>query len=361
MTLTDENLKILAALGKNPTGTNQSLCKDVGISSQSLKNRLDQLYSQKILLGVSATVSPFAVGLEAIAVFAEVSPENWSLFEKICDDHPYTRYRIRTFGAVNGIFAIFSVPFHTTHILIDLLEKLKKRGSIQNYELAVPTSSYLSSETDFGYYDVNIGWNFNWDKWEKTLEADEANGLESPPPSVLQRLDEKDMGILRQLSINSRRKNKDIAKILGIEPYHLSRRKKAMERMKVINYYRVLVGNQSLQITSHALLNCKASNDVIGSVATAVKQLPFQSTLIPVLDGFILYTTTTSLDFPILVTALRKQCSSMEFMWCDYRSGYRYWFYDEPFQNRQWKAEYDFMVRDVLCPLKNGDSDDIEN
>jgi len=361
MTMTFENLKILAALGRNPTGTNQSLCKDVGISSQSLKNRLDQLYSQKILFGVAASVSPFAVGLEAIAVFAEVSPENWGLFEKVCDDHPYTHYRIRTFGAVNGIFALFSIPFHTTHIFIDLLEKLKKRGSIQNYELAVPTSSYITSETDFGYYDIDTGWNFNWEKWEETLEKDGAVGLESPPPSVLQRLDETDMSILRQLTINARRKNKDIAEVLGIEPYHLSRRRKALERMKVIKHYRVLVGNQLLQITSHALLSCKASNDVVGRVAAAVKQLPFQSTLIPVLDGFILYTTTTPLDFPILVTALRKQCTSMEFMWCDYRSGFRYWFYDVPFQNRQWNADYDYMVRDVLCPLKNGEGDAIEN
>ena len=361
MTMTSENLKILAALGRNPTGTNQSLCKDLGISPQSLKNRLDQLYSQKILLGVSATVSPFAVGLEAIAVFAEVSPENWGLFEKVCDDHPYTRYRIRTFGAVNGIFAIFSIPFHTTHIIIDLLEKLKKRGSIQNYEIAVPTSSYISSETDFGYYNVETGWNFNWEKWEETLEKDGAVGLESPPPSVLQRLDETDMSILRQLSKNTRRKNKDIAEVLGIEPYHLSRRRKALERMKVIKYYRVLVGNQLLQITSHALLSCKASNDVVGRVAAAVKQLPFQSTLIPVLDGFILYTTTTSLDFPVLVTALRKQCSSMDFMWCDYRSGIRYWFYDEPFKNRQWRSDYDYMVRSVLSQLKNGECNSVEN
>lgn len=361
MTLTFENLKILAALGRNPTGTNQSLCKDVGISAQSLKNRLDQLYSQKILLGVSATVSPFAVGLEAIAVFAEVSPENWGLFEKVCDDHPYTRYRIRTFGAVNGIFAIFSIPFHTTHILVDLLEKLKKRGSIQNYELVVPTSSYISSETDFGYYNVDTGWNFNWEKWEEILEKDGAVGLESPPPSVLPRLDETDMGILRQLSINVRRKNKEIAEVLGIEPYHLSRRRKALERMNVIKGYRILVGNQLLQITSHAVLRCKASTDEVSRIAAAVKLLPFQSTLIPVLNGFILYTTTTSLDFPILVTALRKQCSSMEFMWCDYRSGYRYWFYDEPFKNHQWKADYDFMVRSVLSQLQNVEGDNVEN
>ena len=193
--MTFENLKILAALGRNPTGTNQSLSKDVGISAQSLKNRLNQLYSQKILLGVSASVSPFAVGLEAIAVFAEVSPENWSVFEKVCDNHPYTHYRIRTFGAVNGIFALFTIPFHTTHIITDLLEKMKKRGNIQNYEIAVPTSSYITSETDFDYFDIDTGWNFNWEKWEKTLEKDGAVGLESPPPSVLQRLDEGGLGL----------------------------------------------------------------------------------------------------------------------------------------------------------------------
>jgi len=356
-----ENLKILAALGRNPLGTNLSLCKELGISTQSLKRRLDQLYSQKILLGVSSQISPFAVGLETIAIFAEVSPENWSIFEKVCDYHPYTRYRIRSFGAVNGIFALFSIPFHTTHILIDLLEKLKRRGNIQNYELEIPTSSFITSETDFSYYDVDKGWSFNWEKWEETLNEAGAVGLESPPPSVLQRLNETDMRILRQLSINARRKNKEIAEVLGIEPYHLSRRWKALEKMNVIKSYRVLVGNQLLQITSHAILRCKASNDGVGRIAAAVKQLPFQSTLIPVLNGFILYTTTTSLDFPVLITALRKRCSSMDFMWCDYRSGFRYWFYDEPFKDGQWIEDPHFMVGSVLNKLQNEESNTLEN
>jgi len=359
MSLDRLTLQILSALGEEPLGSVRSLSKAVGISEPSLKAKLESLYGQEVLLGVSAQVNPASVGLEPIAVFAEMEPDQFETFERICELHPYTRYRIRCFGSTNGTFSIFSLPMNTTYLLLDLLEKLKGRDLIKSYNLEIPTSPLVTVENNFAFYDEKAGWKFDWDEWEKSIPEVEPIDFSSRA-NVLKRLDEGDMRILRQLSKDARRKKNEISKEAGVEPYHLSRRRKFLEEEDVIQGYRVLVGEHLLQLTSHAILRCRSSIETTRQMATALSRLPFQSTLIPTLEGFILYTTTTSLDFPSLVTILRRQCTSIESMWCDYRSSFRYWFYDKPFEEGSWKADAAFMVDSVLENLDGSTSDDAE-
>lgn len=346
-------LRILTAIGRDPLGSVRALSKSVGLSENTLKSRLSDLSTNKVLLGISAQINYTSVGLEPIAVFAEVEPDDFKVFEKVCKIHPYTRYRIRYFGSNTGVFSMFSIPQHTTYMLIDLFEKLQQRNLVKEYKIEIPTSTLLTVETSFDSYDAELGWNFDWQSWETAFNEEEPLTI-SPHPNVLRRLDKIDMTILRQLTIDSRRKNNDLAAAAGIEPYHMSRRKKILEELGVIQGYRVLVGEQLLQLTSHAIIKCKCTIEKTRLFASAIEKLPFQSTLIPTLEGFILYTTTTSLDFPSLVMILRRFCASIESMWCDYRSSMRYWFYDEPFEDGAWRADADFMVDSVLNSLNEG-------
>ena len=347
MVIDRQTLQILTAMGRDPLGSVKNLGKSVGLSENTLKKKLNDLYSNNVILGVSAQVNPTSVGLEPIAVFAEVEPDDFEVVEKVCELHPYTRYRIRFFGSNSGVFTMFSIPQHTTYMLIDLFEKLQQQDFVKGYRIEVPTSSLLTVETNFDSYDAEKGWSFDWDIWEGALNEEEPLTI-SPHPNVLRRLDNVDMKIIRQLTIDARRKNNDLAAAAGVEPYHMSRRRKILEELGVIQGYRVVVGEQLLQLTSHAIVKCKCTIERTRLFASALEKLPFQSTLIPTLEGFILYTTTTSLDFPSLVTTLRRYCTSIESMWCDYRSSLRYWFYDKPFEDGEWKADADFMVTSVL-------------
>ena len=351
ISIDDKTLKILSALGRDPVSPIQSLGVECGVSSSTLKKRLTRLYNEKILIGISAQIGTFVVGLEPVVAFLEAGPEQWSTVERFCDLYPYTRYRILSFGACNGFFTQFAVPPHTSYLLTELLDRLVHRRAIKSYELVGSVAATTTTETDFGFYDVVQGWEFDWEAWEGSIAGSEETPRVSPPPGVLHRLDEADMRILRQLSVNARRKSLDIAAEAEVEPYHLSRRKKIMEGLGVIQGYRVVVGMQLLQLTSHAILRCECSMEISQRIATAVKALPFQSTFIPTLDGFLLYVTITSLDFPALVTALQRHCDSVMINWCDYRSSFRYWFYDEPYRDGKWTVDYDYMVESVLSKL----------
>ena len=351
MDLNARALKILTTLGQNPTGTNQELSQACGISPVSAKKHLEALYADKVILGVSAQVDSFAAGLEPIIVMAEVGPENWKTYEEALDIHPYTKYRIRCFGNCIGIFSLFAIPPHSDKHIVDFMERLEEREIVREYQLVTPIANILTVETNFDYYDPEKEWLFDWEKWEKSLVNIEPQSLDGPAQSVLHRLNSADMRILRQLSKDSRRKSREIAAEAGVEPYHLSRRRKIMEKMGVIRDYRVIAGMHLLQLTSHAIIKCKCPIDTTNRIAAAVKTLPFQSTFIQTLEGFALYTTTTAIDFPILVTILLEQCDSAEISWCDYRSSVRYWFYDEPFENGAWKADHDYMVDKVISGL----------
>ncbi len=232
------------------------------------------------------------------------------------------------------------------------MERLEEREIVREYKLVTPIMNILTVETNFDYYDPEKEWLFDWDQWEKALVNIEPQSLDRPNRSVLHRLDSADMRILRQLSKDSRRKSREIAAEAGVEPYHLSRRRKVMEKIGVIQGYRVLAGMHLLQLTSHAIIKCKCPVDTTYRVAAAVKMLPFQSTFIQTLEGFVLYTTTTAIDFPILVTILLEQCDSAEISWCDYRSSFRYWFYDKPFKDGEWNDDHDYMVETVVSELE---------
>ncbi|MEM3816171.1 MAG: winged helix-turn-helix transcriptional regulator [Candidatus Bathyarchaeia archaeon] len=344
-------LKILSALGKNPKALLRALSRDVGLSSVSLKKRIERMLSDKLLYGVSARINPFTLGLKMEIVFVEAAPDKLALVERVCDLHPYAHYRVRCFGPINGLFIIFYVPIDTTYLLIDLLEELTKDNIIQKWILEMPTSFPIGCEADYSFYEPGVGWKFDWSKWAKSIESIEP--LEPKiEKNVLNLLDKIDMQILRELSKNILRRRSDIAKDAGVELYHLDKRWKRLEDLGVIEGYRILVGMHFLQLTSHVLFKCKSSMRNSMRIASAIKTLPFQSTFFFTSEGFILYIMMTPIDYSLLASALREYCERMEVYWCDYHSSLRYYFYDEAFSNGSWRSDIDFMVNSILEKIR---------
>lgn len=344
-------LKILSILGRKPKASLRSLSKEIGLSPTLLRRKIEKMLSDKVFYGISARINPFALGLEIVLTFVEVPPEKLLLFEKICDLHPYTHYRVRCFGPINGMFVAFQIPIGTTYLLTNLFEELLKRGLIEKWVLEKPTSFPIGCEADYSFYEPGVGWRFNWRSW-----AENINSLEPFEPkkerNVLGLLSRVDMQILRELSKNILRKRGEIAKAVGIELYQLNRRWRRLEDLGVIEGYRVLVGTHLLHVTSYVLFKCKSSTGEAMKLASAVRRLPYQSIFFFTPNGFILYIMMTSSDYPFLASVLRKYCEKMEVYWCDYHSSLRYYFYDGAFSNGSWRSDVDFMVNYILRGIK---------
>ncbi|MEM4576206.1 MAG: winged helix-turn-helix transcriptional regulator [Candidatus Nezhaarchaeales archaeon] len=345
------SLRILSILGKKPKASLRNLSKEVGLSPISLRKKIEEMFNNGLLYGVSARINPHSLGLSLTPVFVDVPADKVVAFERVCDIHPYTHYRVRCFGSINGIFAIFQIPSDTTYLLVELLEELSKEGIVRKWLLESPLCFPVGSEADYSFYEPNVGWKFDWDAWAKSINS-ESSFEPKGERNVLSLLDSVDMKILRELSTNILRKRSEIARAVGIKLYHLNKRWKRLERLRVIEGYRVLAGLHVLQISSYIILRCKCSIKTAMKVASAIVKLPFQSTFYPTQYGFVLFIMTTSSDYPHLIAHLRDYCEEMSVFWCDYQSSIRYRFYDEAFSEGSWRSDRDFMVNKVLNGLK---------
>jgi DNA-binding Lrp family transcriptional regulator len=160
------------------------------------------------------------------------------------------------------------------------------------------------------------------------------------------------MHILQQISRDILRTQSEIAKDAKVSETKVSRRISMYQDEKIISNYRVLVGYEFLTgLASTVLFQCRSNFAVVKTITAALGKLPFQCTLIPETQGFLLYATLPSLDIPIVSSILKKHCSSVETFWCDYRSSYRWALDSESFGTGNWKSDYDYMVQGVLRKL----------
>jgi DNA-binding Lrp family transcriptional regulator len=332
------------------------LASKLGVSREGVAKLIKQLRTEQILRGISAQVNFSRLGLESVVCLLHSQPDNWPFLERLCLQHPYTRYKIRCLGPFNALLAQFTIPSGTIGLLMDLFEKLVDRGRLESYDLHLPIAEIAQSETDFRLYTPGKGWVFDWQVWENSWER------RPPPlrpllPSILDRLDEGDMRTLREISLDMFRPQTEIANAAEVTEPKLSRRLVFYRDQQIITGYRVLAGKYFLQgLASVALFRCRSNLPVTKRIAAALPLVPFQCTLVPEPQGFVLYATLSSLDIPQVSGILKRHCSSVETSWCDYLSSFRWSLDPYPFQSGQWRSDYDFMVTDVLRQLATAKS-----
>ncbi len=351
--LTDKDIRLLSALGRRPLESASVLCKEVGVTSATFSKRLKKLYDNKILLSISAEVNYPSLGLEPVFYFLESPFRFVKSVERALDLHPYTRYRVRSLGALNGLYTLFAVPAGTLNLLNEFVERLVGLGYVKDYYFDLSMGPWAYSETDFQYFNLDDGsWSFDWNQWESSVLIDSPphSCAEGRPTSVLHELDGRDMRILRQLSMNAARRKKVIASEAKVPDYHLSRRWKKLEK-HVIDSYRVVVNREASKLFATLMFECDCTDPVRWKFTNALPTLPFQSTLMPSGRGFLLQTAIHSLDLPQLGRILQKYCRDVRVLWSDYSSSMRYWFWDEPFQGGEWISSRDYMVDSVVEAL----------
>jgi len=357
--LRNAGLRVLIALHDNPLGDINSLSKQAKMSPATFARNLRKLQAEGILDKggfVSTQISYSAVGLELVAILMNIPQENLRIVENMCEMHPYSTYRVRCFGSTNGIFALFAVPAGSISFLLQLLDTLRKNGVFTDYHWHRLLNQQIYTEADFRLYDNRTGtWNFDWNEWEKTVDKGNSFTLEECPPSVLHQMTAVDMQVLKQLSFDARKERKEIAKEVGIPPYHLSRRLKFYRQNNVNGAYRILFGLTSLNLVTPALAECVVDAQAKERIGYAASKLPFQGNFIPTETGFILYSTLPAPDFPKLAAALLKHVEKAGLMWCDYASSVRYWFDSDEesnFRDGKWLATREFLVDDILKGLE---------
>jgi DNA-binding Lrp family transcriptional regulator len=356
--LSRTELKILSTLGKAPLETVKVLSKLAKVTPTTFSRGLKRLKERGILVSVSAEICYPSLGLEPFLFFFHTPFKHLEDLERVLERHPYTRYRVRCIGYYNGIYALFAVPYGTFTFLLELAEALKENGIITGYTYAAPVAGWVYSENDFEYYDPEADrWIFDWKSWKSRIEGEAARmQLRRNPPSVLHRMNEKDLWILRQLTIDARERRKVIAKRAGVPLYYLSRRLKFYESNHVIDAYRVIVHGSASRLLMMMMFDCECSLRSTERFAYALRSFPFQSTLIPTQKGFFLQSSIPPQDLPRLGGVLQEYCRKVMVLWSDYESSMRYWFYPKPYRDGRWISTRGYMLTEVLEPLRADES-----
>ena len=212
-----KRLKLLFALQEQPIAPASTLAKQVGVTAPTARAWLESLIKERVFVGVNANLRSRRIGLELDDFVLQVTSHNaLEKIEEFCETHPYTSYRSRVFGGnTRGIMLQFRQPDTARPHLLEAFEVMMKNSLISEVrELPTLNEEYGSSFTRPRIEALNpdtMGWKFDWDKWWSACpEKIQSNEKNQTMSNELVPLDELDVRIIQEISMNARRKNIEI-------------------------------------------------------------------------------------------------------------------------------------------------------
>jgi DNA-binding Lrp family transcriptional regulator len=338
-----------------PLGSYQRLARLAGISAQTVKRRMLALSDASALIRVGARIRVSALGLQVAPALASVPFSKVSLVEKACDLHPYTRYRVRCLGSTNGLFMIFANPNGTEFQLTEFFEELKGLGLVTDYKILHTTAEPVYRNPDLRIYDAwSDSWKFKTEKWVQSLDREHREDLQQFAPSTLTNLDIRDLKLLRLLTQDARKPQKLLSKELHVPEYHVSRRLKFIFDNGIVPSCEVFLGKKLFRHAPAALFEASCDLNMTRAIATGLKTLPFQASLFPTSEGFLLFSALPTPLFTEIGTAILERSGASNLMWTDFDTSMRYYFDESPYveQTGEWKANRDFVVDEPLASLR---------
>ncbi len=370
--LTERYLSLLTALQNNPFGTADELAEAAKISKPTVLRRLqalngsDDVYEDSDLPSgeqyfvVKPLLNFRELGLEQVDALIDVKHADMiEQLEEIAKSHPYTIYRSRCFGSVNGLLLQFAVPLNSSPLIKELFEKLTETDSIARYKI-LPTSKsipiYSSMKID-GWDADQRTWNFDWSEWFKLGKSSKIKRVEEREPTTsLEWLTKDDVFIISELMRSARRKNTEI--ISALEEHDVAFTPQTFGRhLKIINDrcirgYRVTFHPIFFETLAGVLIYGTSDPKILGALKKKFEKNPppFESTLRVHEDKIFWYLRIPqSLTNPFLNEAIAL-IEFIDMCYLDYRNSLLYYIWPKTFDedSHSWRKDISFLLHDVI-------------
>lgn len=361
MTIEERDLELLIALQENPLAPASKLAKTVNLSTPTVITKLDLLKKDKSYYNVFAHVVPETLGLEIIDILVEIdSIENTEFFEKeICYKHPYTLFRIRCFGPFNGLFVQFRIPKNSREILLDLFEQLKRKGKISNYFIPNIELNLLTVFTKANLTNWQaklMRWNFDWNTWIEKLRKMDSKAIQKPTTkSIINNLDELDIALLQEITMNARRKNTEIMDSLKLDREVVGLQQKVSRKFKfldkqVISQYRVFLRWETFEIYNSFLILCECDNEISNKLQNLLikNPIPFESTYKITKNGFLWYLRCPASHFSDVSAIIWSISTKVKFYYLDYKKSQYYGLWKGAFDSSKNKWSTELMKKENI-------------
>lgn len=216
MALSKKEYLVIQELQRDPFITYNDLAERLEVSNTTIRNIINSLNSfsetenisedqrkrrgKRTPLNFVALYDYKRLELKHASFLIECQDKTqMEIFENFCDLHPYTAFRSRIHGGLNGIYVIFHIPKEIYEFLIESLNILKEKGLIKRYRPLV-FDSYIYKVTlpDFGNFDPETSeWHFPFkNKAQKMPSLSEKNLI-----SQISKKDSQDYPIINNLDI----------------------------------------------------------------------------------------------------------------------------------------------------------------
>ena len=105
------DLQLLIALQEDPLQSYSDLSEKLEKSVKTVSRWVTRLESNNLYYPVRAILKYSLLGLEVIDIVVEVKDLiNVEIIERFCTNHPYTAFRCRINGSINGLYMQFLAP-----------------------------------------------------------------------------------------------------------------------------------------------------------------------------------------------------------------------------------------------------------
>jgi hypothetical protein len=237
-------------------------------------------------------------------------------------------------------------------LLIDLLEHLKRKKRIQNYILPNTSLELLPiyTKSNLANWEARLmRWNFNWDSWIEKLDKMDSKGiLQSTQKSVLQNLDELDIALLQEITMNARRKNIELMDSMELDRSTVGLQQKISRKLKSLNQqviaqYRVFLRWETFEIYNSFLVLCECEKETSNKFQNLLKKhpIPFESTFKITDNGFLWYLRCPASHFSNVSTIIWNLSNKVKFYFLDYKKAEYYGLWKGAFDstNHQWSTD----------------------
>ena len=289
----DEEQKLILYLQKHPLATNAEIASAIGKTPPTVKRWLDRLMTgvDRAIISVSGILNPQRVGMEMHSYVIELqgknSPKTFEVLKRLGDVHPYTSYQNRIFGSQNGMLMQFTLPSGTSPYMDEMFDELIETTSINRVTHYWQADYSVESFPELSKYRGGY-WDFKFSEW---LDSTPQNGevMNADHTSVLDKMSLVDFALIRELMINSRRKQVDIVNDIKSSPLYseeiknqltqrkVSRRIEFINELKIISSYRLLYNRARFKLFNHLFFSGYMSDENRSRVQAAMSNLPFRS------------------------------------------------------------------------------------
>ncbi|MBD3157210.1 MAG: hypothetical protein GF309_00350 [Candidatus Lokiarchaeota archaeon] len=356
-------LKLLFKLQESPVAPVAQLAREIGVSAPTVRSWLDELRENQVFVSVPADLHEEKIGLEIHSFLVSVrSYDAVTKLEAFCDAHPYTSYRGRIFGGRHqGLFLQFREPSDAKEYVLDALLTMKEKGIVSKIREFPNLSSWKSINTRPKLHAWNpsqMVWEFDWEQWWNNIRKEpDHHDYESRGAVQAIPIDGFDVQLLQEITKDARRKNTDIIRALGRDPYEkglqqdVSRRIRRLEK-EVVKSYRLFINWTYFDVYNTPMVIAKADKDQVEILMYHLENsvFPFGSNIRRIEGGFIWSARLPSAHLSEMVKLVWEIADSFELLMIDYKQSQMYALWAEAWNetSQSWRIGKDFCLNSPL-------------